>query len=169
MVPRAMRGTSTYVLVVISPATMQVPVVTSTSQATRPIGSSVRTASRTASEIWSAILSGCPSVTDSEVNMCLCVSAKVPSPKNVRDLMRSRGDSAHSLVPVMVCLVRPLDRHPQILRLLRSERGEFHPDLLQVQPRHLFVQPLGQCVHAHVIRILILPQIQLGQSLVGKA
>ena len=40
----------------------------SVSQATRPCGSSARTASRTESEIWSAILSGWPSVTDSEVN-----------------------------------------------------------------------------------------------------
>src|SRR5436190_1467193 len=39
----------------------------SVSQATRPSGSSARTASRTVSEIWSAILSGCPSVTDSDV------------------------------------------------------------------------------------------------------
>src|ERR687886_265152 len=73
--PRATRGTSTYVLVVISPATTQRPVVTSTSQATRPVGSSCRTASRTASEIWSAILSGCPSVTDSDVKICLSFSA----------------------------------------------------------------------------------------------
>src|SRR5450755_576141 len=60
---------------------MQVPVVTRTSQATRPIGSSVRTASRTASEIWSAILSGCPSVTDSEVNrnFSSACGKKVPS------------------------------------------------------------------------------------------
>src|SRR5438552_3026697 len=43
------------------------PVVTSVSQATRPSGSPPRMASRTASEIWSASLSGCPSVTDSEV------------------------------------------------------------------------------------------------------
>ena len=33
----------------------------------RPRGSWARMASRTASEIWSQILSGCPSVTDSEV------------------------------------------------------------------------------------------------------
>src|SRR6516165_4574578 len=59
---------STYVSVVISPATTTSPVVISVSQATRPFGSSVRTASSTESEIWSAILSGCPSVTDSEVN-----------------------------------------------------------------------------------------------------
>jgi hypothetical protein len=59
---------STYVSVVISPATMTRPVVTSVSQATRPLGSAARTASRTESEIWSATLSGWPSVTDSDVN-----------------------------------------------------------------------------------------------------
>src|SRR5947209_4684502 len=44
------------------------PVLTSVSQATRPRGSSAMTASSTPSEIWSAILSGWPSVTDSDVN-----------------------------------------------------------------------------------------------------
>src|SRR5512143_1506034 len=58
---------STYVFVVISPAMSASPVVTSVSQATRPTGSSLRIASRMESEIWSAILSGCPSVTDSDV------------------------------------------------------------------------------------------------------
>src|SRR5215217_2932014 len=59
---------STYVVVEISPDTTTSPVFTSVSHATRPVGSSRSTASRTPSEIWSAILSGCPSVTDSEVN-----------------------------------------------------------------------------------------------------
>src|SRR3954447_23784267 len=59
---------STYVFVVISPATTTRPVVIIVSHATRPSGSSVRTASRTESEIWSATLSGWPSVTDSDVN-----------------------------------------------------------------------------------------------------
>src|SRR5881227_2350551 len=58
---------STYVSVVISPATTTRPVVISVSQATRPLGSSSSTASSTASETWSATLSGWPSVTDSEV------------------------------------------------------------------------------------------------------
>src|SRR6266487_1928720 len=58
---------STYVSVEISPATTTRPVVIRVSQATRPAGSSARTASRTESETWSAILSGWPSVTDSEV------------------------------------------------------------------------------------------------------
>src|SRR5580693_1626235 len=67
---RTSLGTSTYVLVVISPDTTQMPVVTRTSHATRPVGSAESTSSRTASEIWSAILSGWPSVTDSDVKIC---------------------------------------------------------------------------------------------------
>src|SRR5215216_6033078 len=59
---------STYTSVVISPETTTSPVFTSVSQATRPSGSSAMTASSTPSEIWSAILSGWPSVTDSDVN-----------------------------------------------------------------------------------------------------
>src|SRR5918999_5669523 len=65
---RTSAGMSTYVSVEISPATTTRPVVISVSQATRPLSSSARTASSTVSEIWSAILSGCPSVTDSDVN-----------------------------------------------------------------------------------------------------
>ena len=42
-------------------------------QATRAMGSFSRMASSTASEIWSQILSGCPSVTDSEVKRCLAI------------------------------------------------------------------------------------------------
>src|ERR1044071_4979993 len=59
---------STNVCVGISPETTTRPVLTSVSQATRPAGSSRMTASRTPSEIWSATLSGWPSVTDSDVN-----------------------------------------------------------------------------------------------------
>ena len=57
--------TETYV--VISPATSAIPVVTNVSHATRERGSSASMWSRMASEIWSETLSGCPSVTDSEV------------------------------------------------------------------------------------------------------
>src|SRR5581483_10003795 len=67
-VSRTSFGMSMYSDVVISPATTTSPVVISVSQATRLIGSLVSAASRTAAEIWSAILSGCPSVTDSDVN-----------------------------------------------------------------------------------------------------
>ena len=66
---------------VISPATTTSPVVTSVSQATRLLGSFARAASRIVSEIWSAILSGCPSVTDSEVKRCVVFDpASISSP-----------------------------------------------------------------------------------------
>src|SRR6266571_9096152 len=48
------------------------PVVTRVSHATRAAGSLAMMASRTASEIWSAILSGWPSVTDSDVKTWRC-------------------------------------------------------------------------------------------------
>jgi len=59
---------STYAFVVISPITSTRPVVVAVSHATRLIGSFSIRASRIASEIASHILSGWPSVTDSEVN-----------------------------------------------------------------------------------------------------
>src|SRR5258708_36181622 len=68
IVPRTSDWKSTYALVVISPAMTTRPVAVRVSQATRLEESSARQASRMASEIWSAILSGWPSVTDSEVN-----------------------------------------------------------------------------------------------------
>ena len=63
-----MEAMSTYVLVVISPITSTSPVVVQVSHATRADGSSAIIASSTASDIWSQSLSGCPSVTDSDVN-----------------------------------------------------------------------------------------------------
>ena len=61
-------STIDYAAVVISPATTISPVVSMVSHATRDMGSPASAASTTASDIWSAILSGWPSVTDSEVN-----------------------------------------------------------------------------------------------------
>ena len=64
---RAMAAKSSTALVVISPASTTRPVVSRVSTATRDSGSVVSAASTIASEIWSATLSGWPSVTDSEV------------------------------------------------------------------------------------------------------
>ena len=74
---RTTDGMSTYVLVVISPITTTIPVVAKLSHATRAFGSSLMIESKTASEIWSHILSGCPSVTDSEVKKNFGEEAKV--------------------------------------------------------------------------------------------
>src|SRR5690349_8322914 len=68
MVSRTIFCTSTLPFDVTSPATNTMPVVVIDSTATRESGSCLRKSSRTASEIWSHTLSGCPSVTLSEVN-----------------------------------------------------------------------------------------------------
>ena len=60
--------TSAKPVVVTSPATWTWPVVSMVSTATRLFGSWRSRSSRIASLIWSAILSGWPSVTDSDVN-----------------------------------------------------------------------------------------------------
>ncbi|MNN38138.1 hypothetical protein D3C81_1521200 [compost metagenome] len=67
MTLRTISSRSTQAEVVTSPAMIATPVFTRVSQATRAYLSWVMMASSTASEIWSAILSGCPSDTDSEV------------------------------------------------------------------------------------------------------
>src|ERR1700741_430650 len=68
--PRTSSSRSIQARVEISPATTATPVLTRVSQATRGGGSRASRASSTASEIWSATLSGWPSETDSEVNRC---------------------------------------------------------------------------------------------------
>src|SRR5271170_6868318 len=65
------------------------PVQVKVSQATRLLGSSRRQASRMASEIWSAILSGCPSVTDSEVKRKRLIDGKWISSGGFQSLLAS--------------------------------------------------------------------------------
>src|SRR5699024_12251107 len=67
-------GISLCVLVLIYPATYSIPVVTVVSQATVACGSFSNNASSIESDIWSHILSACPSVTDSDVDKCLAIS-----------------------------------------------------------------------------------------------
>src|ERR671921_1625206 len=89
---------STNVVVEISPDTTTSPVLTSVSQATRPVGSSRMTASRTPSEIWSATLSGWPSVTDSEVNRySLSESFMVSAIRETGEIRSGKGSGAGQL------------------------------------------------------------------------
>src|SRR5687768_8271962 len=75
---RATASKFTRALVVISPASTTRLFLTSVSAATRERGSCARIASSTASEIWSATLSGCPSDTDSEVNRKSLIAWRLP-------------------------------------------------------------------------------------------
>src|SRR5690348_13439198 len=96
--PRTRACSSTYALVVISPATTTKPVAVRVSQATRLDGSSARQASRTESEIWSAILSGWPSVTDSDVKRYRFFDGNSVSPSAAlgRSAWRGEQDTVHS-------------------------------------------------------------------------
>ena len=84
----------------ISPATTHRPVVSSVSQATRPFGSSARMASSTESLIWSAILSGWPSVTLSEVKVQRDTGcAPVVAASRVGDGVRDRSTTTSRIEP----------------------------------------------------------------------
>ena len=103
MVRRTMSANSIGVVVVISPATTTRPVVISVSQATREFGSPASAASRMASEIWSAILSGCPSVTDSEVNRCSLSASGIMA---VFSFMHALADATAAAVVMAFSLAR---------------------------------------------------------------
>src|SRR5216684_5565451 len=68
MVSRIVRWISSSACVVTSPITTHSPLVIAVSHATRAWGSWASIPSRTASDTWSQTLSGCPSVTDSDVS-----------------------------------------------------------------------------------------------------
>src|SRR3954469_5903654 len=127
---RAMRGMSTYTSVVISPATTTRPVVISVSHATRAVGSFFRTASRTESEIWSAILSGWPSVTDSEVNenerVAMGVRLAVPAEEANRESGIPPGRRApEGGLPALIGEERHLGREARVAERLLG--GELRP------------------------------------------
>src|SRR6266478_8575810 len=113
IVPRTSDWKSTYALVVISPAMTTRPVAVRVSQATRLYGSCARQASRIASEIWSAILSGCPSVTDSLVNRKRSRLAKTTPPQSQRVPIQPLG-LGQDCIPSFYAPVSQLrkDQHP---------------------------------------------------------
>src|SRR5260370_1088111 len=57
--------------------------------------------------------------------------------------------SHYGSVAIIVRLVRPIDWDAEIVGLLRREFRELDAELVEVQPRDLFVHPLGQYVNAN--------------------
>src|SRR5580692_3222085 len=72
-------------------------------------------------------------------------------------------------VTVALRLVRAVDRDPDVVRLLLGQRGEPDAQRVQVQPRDLLVQVLGQRVHGCFVLIGLGEQLDLGDDLVGEA
>src|SRR5262249_53847431 len=72
------------------------------------------------------------------------------------------------LIPLVVRLERPLARHADIFRLLVGELGQFGADLVEMQPRDLLVEMLGQGIDLLLVLARIGPQLDLRQRLVGE-
>src|SRR6056297_4106082 len=75
---------------------------------------------------------------------------------------------AKDSVAVMVRLVGSLDRYADVARLLLAQRRDVRADLLQVQTGHLLVEVFRQHVDPLLVVLRMLPEIDLGEYLVGE-
>lgn len=69
----------------------------------------------------------------------------------------------------MICLERPFHGYSNIVGLPLTERSQLDADLLQMQPRYFFVQLLGQNIDIDLVGVLVLPEVELRQRLIGEA
>src|SRR3954467_12653092 len=80
--------------------------------------------------------------------------------------IRARPRSISALVAIVLRLVRALDRNVDVRRLLGRELGQPRAQRVEVQPRHLLVEVLGQDVDALVVLRLLGEQLDLRDRLV---
>ena len=66
----------------------------------------------------------------------------------------------------MVGLIRSVYRYTYISSLFRSQLGQFHTDLFEMQAGNFFVQMLRQAIYIDFI--LLVEQLYLTQCLIGK-
>ena len=83
--------------------------------------------------------------------------------------LRGNGEQEQPSVPVVLRLVRPFERHAEVIGLFLRQRRQLHADLLQVQARDFLVELLGQAIDRLLVRVLVRPQVDLRQRLVGEA
>src|SRR3954447_25518423 len=93
------------------------------------------------------------------------ISARAASSSTTR--MRARptwSDSANGSVSVVIGLVRTLDRHTQVVGLGRRQGGQLHAQGVEVQPRYLLVEVLGQHVDADGVALGLGEELDLRQD-----
>src|SRR6185437_1919588 len=73
------------------------------------------------------------------------------------------------LVAVVLGLVGAFDSNAEVVCLLLRELRELHADLLEVKARDLFVELLRQDVDAGLVGVLVGPEVELRERLVGEA
>lgn len=68
----------------------------------------------------------------------------------------------------MFWLVGAVHGYAEIVGLLFGELRKFHADLLEVQARDFFVELLRQAIDILFVSVLVLPEVELGENLVGE-
>src|SRR5258705_12102379 len=109
---------------------------------------------------------------------CFVVARSFSTPSGVlggkNSKLKTRGcprwDSTCSpcSVPVGIRFVGAALAHADVLRLLRRELGQHRVQRLQLQPRDLLVEMLGQHVHAERVLVLVREELDLRDHLVGE-
>src|SRR5438270_12481261 len=122
-------------------------------------------ASRTASETWSASLSGWPSATDSEVKSDIRAYLTEP-PTPARRPLRPAAAPGARLGEVRL---RPFLPGVDVLLLLRGEGVDGNPHRLQLQPGDVGVDLMRDVVHAVLERAARAGQPLRRERLVGEA
>ena len=70
-------------------------------------------------------------------------------------------------VAVVLGLVRAVRGHSEVFGLRLGELGQHDADLLEMQAGDLLVQLLGQAIDGFLVLVLVLPEVQLRERLVG--
>src|SRR5262245_38846963 len=68
---------------------------------------------------------------------------------------RRSGAARRRSVAVVARLVRPLDRHAEVIGLLLGQLRQPGAELVEVQPRDLLVEVLGQHVDTAVVVVVV--------------
>src|SRR5262245_4998975 len=73
--------------------------------------------------------------------------------------MRTSVAVIRALVPIVIGLVGSVDRDADVVRLILRQLRQLHAELVEVQPRDLFVELLRQ--HEHGLAVLFRVRVQL--------
>jgi hypothetical protein len=71
------------------------------------------------------------------------------------------------LIPVRLRLVRAFLRHAYVLGPFRGEDRQFRADLDEVESGNFLVQFLGEGLDADFVALVVAPQVEQGERLVG--
>ena len=71
-------------------------------------------------------------------------------------------------VSIVVRLVRPVDRHANVIGLVRGELRQLHPEMVEVQSRNLLIEMLREHVHLLFVLAGVLMKLELRDYLIGE-